>query len=260
VDDGGTKVAPFLLLGPSVICLGGTDEPMMVGVGQMSATLIGRKIGMTRFYDDAGCSVPVTIIEAGPCFVSQLKTNGSDGYDAVQLAFEDIKARRSTQPVIGHDAKAELGPMRVHREFRLKTEQVEQLELGQQLTVENFKDVKYVDVIGTSKGKGFAGVMKRHGFKGFPASHGTERKHRAPGSVSGRSSNLGTGKPKKGIRMNGHMGDAQVTVRSVEVLGHDEEKNLLLVKGPVPGSRKGLLLIREATRLYKRKVNKGKKG
>ena len=202
----------------------------------MPATLIGRKIGMTRLYDEAGHNVPVTIIEAGPCFVSQIKTNESDGYDAVQLAFEDVKARRSTQPVIGHDAKAQLGPMRIHREFRLKTDQIEQLELGQQLTVEEFEGVKYVDVIGKGKGKGFAGPMKRHGFKGFPASHGTERKHRAPGAVSGRSSNLGTGKPKKGIRMGGHMGDHRVTARSLEVLGRDQEKNLLLIKGPVPGS------------------------
>jgi len=226
----------------------------------MPATLIGRKIGMTRLYDESGQDVPVTVIEAGPCFVSQIKTAETDGYDAVQLAFEEVKARRSTQPLIGHDAGAGLSPMRVHREFRLSQQQIEELAMGQKLTVGEFEGIKYVDVTGRSKGKGYAGTMKKYGYKGQPASHGTERKHRSPGSVGGRASNLGTGKPKKGIRMAGHMGDERVTARSLELLGHDQEKNLLLVKGPVPGSRKGLLIIKEATRLYKRKVNKSKKG
>ena len=224
----------------------------------MPAALLGRKIGMTRLYDEGGMNIPVTVIQAGPCIVSQLKTTEADGYEAVQIAFESIKGRNSTMPLIGHDAKAGSGPKRVHREVRLSEGEAASYELGQSLTVEIFDDVKYVDVTGVSKGKGFAGVMKRHGFKGQIATHGVERKHRSPGSISGRSSNLGTGKPKKGIRMGGHMGSERVTVRSLPIIGVDKEKNLLLVKGPVPGARRGLLMIREAVRLYKRKAKHAK--
>jgi large subunit ribosomal protein L3 len=220
----------------------------------MPAAIIGRKVGMTRLYDDDGNNVPVTVIQAGPCFVSQLKSAGKDGYEAVQIAFEDVKGRNSTMPLIGHDAKAGLEPKRKHREVRLAEGEADSYELGQALTVDVFDGIKFVDVIGTSKGKGFAGVMKRHGFKGQLATHGVERKHRSPGSISGRSSNLGTGKSKKGIRMSGRMGGERVTVRSLPIIGVDKDKNLLLVKGPVPGANKGLLVIREATRLYKGKA------
>lgn len=220
----------------------------------MPAAILGKKIGMTRLYDDAGNNIPVTVIQAGPCFVSQLKTTEADGYEAVQIAFEDIKGRNSTMPLIGHDAKAGLEPKRTHREVRLADGEAEGYELGQALTVEVFDSIKFVDVTGTSKGKGFAGVMKRHGFKGQLATHGVERKHRSPGSISGRSSNLGTGKNKKGIRMSGRMGGERVTIRSLPVVGVDKDKNLLLVKGPVPGCNKGLVVIREATRLYKGKA------
>ena len=224
----------------------------------MPAAIIGRKIGMTRLYNDDGVNVPVTVIQAGPCVVSQLKTVESDGYEAVQIAFEDIKGRNSTFPLIGHDAKAGTGPKRVHREVRLDEGEAANYELGQELTVEVFGEIKFVDVIGTSKGKGFAGTMKRHGFKGQLASHGVERKHRSPGSVGGRSSNLGTGKPKKGIRMSGQMGGTRVTVRSLPIVGVDKEKNLLLVKGPVPGANKGVVMIREAKRLFKGKAKLAK--
>lgn len=227
-------------------------------VKSMTAALLGRKIGMTRVYDDQGRNVPVTVIEAGPCFVSQVKTAESDGYDAIQIAFEDVKARRSTMPVIGHDAKAGVAPKRFHREVRIEGDAVGGYEPGQRLGLEVFENTMFVDVTGTSKGKGFAGVMKRWGFKGLPATHGTERKHRSPGSVSGRSSNLGTGKPKRGIRMGGQMGNARVTMRSLEIVRVDVEKNLLLVKGPVPGANQGLLMIKEAKRLYKRKANRAK--
>ena len=220
----------------------------------MPAAILGRKVGMTRLYDKDGANVPVTVIAAGPCYVSQIKSEETDGYDAVQLSFEDVKARNSTFPQIGHDAKAGLTPKRVRREFKLDVEELG-LELGSEVTVSLFEDVPYVDVAGTSKGKGFAGGMKRHGFRGQEASHGVERKHRSPGSISGNASNLGTGKNKKGIKMAGQMGNERVTVRSLEVLGIDKEKNLLLVKGPVPGANQGLLMIREATRLYKTKVN-----
>ena len=224
----------------------------------MSATLLGRKIGMTRLFDESGKNVPVTLIEAGPCYVGQIKTVQSDGYNAIQLAFEDVKARRSTVPLIGHDAKAGLTPKRHHRECVATAEEVESLVPGQSLTVEMFEGVKFVDVIGTSKGKGYAGVMKRWGFKGQPASHGTERKHRSPGSVGGRSTNLGTSRPKKGIRMAGRMGGDRVTVRSLEVVAREPKNNLIMVKGAVPGPKQSLVVIREATRLYKKKAKLNK--
>ncbi|MEM6392534.1 MAG: 50S ribosomal protein L3 [Planctomycetota bacterium] len=216
--------------------------------------ILGRKLGMTRYFTDEGKNVPVTVIQAGPCHVSQIKTPETDGYEAVQLAFGDIKGRNSTFPLIGHDAKAGLTPKRVHREVRLPEGGAAEFELGQAVTAETMKGVKFVDVVGTSKGKGTAGVMKRHGFKGQEASHGVERKHRSPGSVGGRASNLGTGKPKKGIRMAGRMGNERVTVRSLEVIAVDTDKNLLLVKGPVPGPKQGLLVVSAAKRLYKGKA------
>ena len=220
----------------------------------MAQAILGRKIGMTRFFDEEGVNVPVTVIEAGPCFVSQIKTEETDGYNAVQIAFEDVKGRNSTAQLIGHDGKAGIAPKRIHKEYRVDA--TDEFELGQQITVESFEEIKFVDVIATSKGKGFAGGMKRHGFKGQEASHGVERKHRSPGSISGRASNLGTGKSKKGIRMAGHMGAETVTVRSLPIIAIDKDKNLLLVKGPVPGGKKGLVYVREATRLFKRKASK----
>jgi large subunit ribosomal protein L3 len=222
----------------------------------MPKALLGKKIGMTRYYDADGKNVPVTVVQAGPCVISQLKTEAVDGYDAVQIAFEDIRARNSTMPMIAHDAKAGSGPKRHHREIRCDANEVESYELGQTVAADSFEDVMFVDVTGTSKGKGTAGVMKRHGFKGQEASHGVERKHRSPGSVSGRASYLGGGRPKKGIRMAGRMGNERITVRSLPVVAVDKENNLLLIKGPVPGSRNGLVFIREAKRLYKRKASK----
>jgi len=220
----------------------------------MASAILGRKVGMTRLYDNEGKNIPVTVIQAGPCYVSQIKTPDSDGYEAIQIAFEDVKGRNSTFPLIAHDAKAGLSPKRVHREVRLSEGEAKGYEIGQEIKVEVFADTKFVDIIGTSKGKGFQGVMKRHNFAGMEASHGVERKHRSPGSICGRSSNRGTGKPKKGIRMSGRMGNERVTCRSVEVIGVDNEKGLLLVKGPVPGSNKALVYVREATRLYKQKA------
>jgi large subunit ribosomal protein L3 len=225
----------------------------------MPAALIGRKIGMTRLYDPNGKNVPVTIIQAGPCFVSQLKTTATDGYDAAQLAFEDVKGRNSTIPLIGHDGQAGIGPKRFHREIRLSADEAAALKAGQELTVEVFGAIKFVDVIGTSKGKGFQGTMKRWNFKGMCASHGTERKHRSPGSISGRATNRGySGRPKAGGHMAGHMGTDRVTIRSLPVIGIDKANNLLLVKGPVPGPNRGMVFIREAIRLYKAKARAAK--
>ncbi|QOJ17679.1 MAG: 50S ribosomal protein L3 [Phycisphaeraceae bacterium] len=230
----------------------------------MPAAIIGRKIGMTRYFTEDGRNVPVTVIQAGPCAVTQVKTEATDGYSAVQLAFEDVKPRRSTIPVIGHDHKAGVSPKRVHREYRLPNDKAASgYELGQTVNVSAFENVRFIDVIGTSKGKGFQGVMKRHHFAGQEASHGCERKHRSPGSIASHATNRGRGpKPKSGKRMAGHMGHERVTVRSLDVVSIDPAKNLMLVRGSVPGPNSGLVFIREAIRLSRAKSNalKGKKG
>jgi len=205
--------------------------------------ILGRKIGMTRYFLEDGKNIPVTVIEAGPCVVTQVKTADRHGYAAVQIAFDDMKARNSTIPMIGHDAKAGSAPKRVHREIRMADDAAANgFQLGQTIDVGALDGTAYVDVVGTSKGKGFAGNMKRNNFKGMCATHGTDRGHGA--------------KIKKGKRMSGHMGDERVTVRSLDVVKIDAEKNLLLVKGPVPGANDGYLFIRPATRLYKRKAKK----
>jgi large subunit ribosomal protein L3 len=216
---------------------------------------------VSRVFLQSGKYVPVTVIEAGPGVVTQVKTAETDGYPAVQISFDDVKPRRSTMPLIGHDAKAGTAPKRMHREMRLKDDkQAGEFELGQTLDVSVFENIKYVDVIGTSKGKGFQGVMKRHHFGGQPASHGTERKHRSPGSIGSHATDRGHGaKIKKGKRMSGHMGDERVTVRSLDVVSIDPKQNLILVKGPVPGPRQGLLYIQESKRLYRSKANVVKK-
>jgi large subunit ribosomal protein L3 len=218
--------------------------------------IIGKKVGMTRFFQADGTNIPVTVISAGPCVVTQVKTTKTDGYSAVQLAFEDVKPRNSTQAVIGHDAKASSAPKRVHTELRMDTdEDAETFTVGQTVAVSALEGLKFVDIIGRSKGKGFAGVMKRYRFKGLCASHGTERKHRSPGSIGSHGTDRGHGaKIKKGKRMAGRMGDAQVTVRSIDIVKVDAERNLLLVKGPVPGANDGYLFIKTPSRLYKRKA------
>ena len=221
-----------------------------------AAAILGKKIGMTRWFMEDGTNIPVTVIEAGPCVVTQVKTTATDGYAAVQLAFDDAKARTSTQPVIGHDAKAGSAPKRVHRELRLDSDKdAETFTLGQAVTVGALDGIKFVDVTGRSKGKGFQGTMVRWNFKGMCASHGTERKHRSPGSIGGGGTDRGVGpKLKKGKKMSGHMGDERVTIRSLDVVSIDAEKNLLVVKGAVPGASDGYLFIKTPTRLYKRKA------
>ncbi|MFM9097590.1 MAG: 50S ribosomal protein L3 [Phycisphaerales bacterium] len=218
--------------------------------------ILGRKIGMTRFFRPDGTNIPVTVIQAGPCVVTQVKTSETDGYAAVQIAFDDMKPRNSTQAMIGHDAKAGAAPKRAHRELRLATDaDAQAFTLGQEIKVDTLGELKFVDIVGTSKGKGFAGVMKRHNFKGMCATHGTERKHRTGGSIGSHGTDRGHGaKIKKGKRMAGRMGDEQVTVRSLDVVKLDPENNILLVKGAVPGANDGLLLIKTPSRLYKRKV------
>jgi large subunit ribosomal protein L3 len=211
----------------------------------MTPALLGKKVGMTRIYDDKGAVVPVTIVQAGPCAVTQVKTVETDGYNAVQLGFDECKPRFSTQPLMGHCAKAGVGPRRHFHEIRLK--EATTVTAGSTVGVDLFNDVQYVDVIGTSKGKGFAGVMKRHHFGGQCASHGTERKHRSPGSIASRATWRGqSGKPKKGVRMAGHMGVDQVTVRNHPLVKVDAAQGLLLIKGALPGANGALLFIRKA--------------
>lgn len=220
----------------------------------MSLMLMGTKLGMTRVYSADGKVVPVTVIQLGPCVVTQLRTAENDGYTAVQVGYDEMKPRNSTIPMIGHDAKAGSGALRHHREFRCEADELAKFELGQVLKVDGFADTKYVDVIGTSKGKGTAGVMKRYGFKGQLASHGVERKHRSPGSIGGHATNRGhSGKLKKGKRMVGRLGDDRVTARNLDVVRIDAERNLLLVKGPVPGANKSMVMVRTAVRLNRHK-------
>jgi large subunit ribosomal protein L3 len=212
-----------------------------------TAALIGRKVGMTRVYDDKGTVIPVTVVQAGPCVVTQVKTaDGKDGYNAIQLGFEEIKERRSTKPLVGHCQKTgQTSPKRVFREVRLKDKPT--LAAGATIDVSIFDLIKYVDVVGVSKGKGFQGVMKRWNFGGQCASHGTERKHRSPGGIGGGQGTRGHGRAiRLGKKMAGHLGDEQVTARNLALVGVDKEKNLLLVKGTVPGANGGLVFVRQA--------------
>ena len=209
----------------------------------MTPALLGKKIGTTRVYDDKGAVVPVTVVQAGPCAVTQVKTVEIDGYNAVQLGFGDIKAKFSTFPLIGHAAKAGVGPKRHFREIRLKD--ATDRKPGDVVNVTSFEGVQYVDVIGTSKGKGTAGVMKRHGFKGLGAGHGVQRKHRSPGSIGGAST---PGRVFKGLKMAGRMGHVRTTTLSLVVHKVDTERGLLLIKGAVPGPNGGLLLVRSAVK------------
>ena len=222
----------------------------------MAQAIIGRKIGMTRFFLEGGKNIPVTVIQAGPCVVTQIKTIATDGYAAVQLGFEDVKPRNSTMAVIGHDIKAGTAPKRIHKELRCKDDaEAGVFTVGATVDASILEGVSYVDVVGISKGKGFQGVMKKFGFKGLTATHGTERKHRSPGSIGSHGTDRGHGaKIKKGKRMARRMGDEQVTVRSLDVVKIDAANNLMLVKGAVPGANEGLLLIKTPNRLYKRKV------
>jgi len=218
----------------------------------MALGLIGTKLGMTRILGERGVAEPVTVVKAGPCVVLQVRQRDTDGYDALQLGYGDVKPHRSTKPIIGHAAKAGVGPKKVIREFRL--ERPVSMALGDVVTVESFAqdEVGYVDVTATSKGKGFAGGMKRHGFGGLTASHGTERKHRSPGGIGGHA-NGGTGRGiKKGKKMAGHMGHVRVTTQSLRLLKVDSENDVLVIRGSIPGPIGGTVVVRPA----KKKGNK----
>jgi large subunit ribosomal protein L3 len=205
--------------------------------------VLGEKLGMTQVFDDEGRIVPVTVVQAGPCVVTRVRTPENDGYSAVQLGYGQIDPRKVNKPLTGHFEKAGVTPRR--HLVELRTDDATEYELGQEITVEVFEAGQRIDVTGRSKGKGTAGVMKRHGFKGLGASHGTQRKHRSPGSIGGCAT---PGRVFKGLRMAGRHGNARITVQNLTVHAIDTEKNLLLIKGAVPGPNGGLVLVRTAAK------------
>jgi large subunit ribosomal protein L3 len=205
--------------------------------------LLGEKLGMTQVWDAQGRLVPVTVVQASPNVVTQVRTAEKDGYAGVQIAFGAIDPRKVTKPLAGHFAAAGVTPRRHVTELR--TADAGEYSLGQEITVTTFEAGQLVDVVGTTKGKGTAGVMKRHGFKGLGASHGTQRKHRSPGSIGGCAT---PGRVFKGLRMAGRMGHVRQTTQNLTVHAVDAERGLILVKGAVPGPRGGLVLVRTAAK------------
>lgn len=205
--------------------------------------ILGRKLGMTQVFDENNRVVPVTVVQAGPNVVTQIRSQETDGYVAVQLAFGAVDPRRVNKPETGHFAKAGVTPRRYTVELR--TTDAASYELGQEITAEAFEAGAVVDVVGTTKGKGTAGVMKRHGFKGLGASHGTQRKHRSPGSIGGCAT---PGRVFKGVRMAGRMGVARQTTQNLKIHRVDAERGLLLIKGAVPGPRGGLVVVKSAAK------------
>jgi large subunit ribosomal protein L3 len=204
--------------------------------------ILGAKLGMTQVWDN-GKVVPVTVVQAGPCVVTQVRTPDKDGYSAVQLAYGAVDPRKVNKPESGHFAKADVAPRRFLVELR--TTDASEYELGSEVTVEAFEPGQAIDVTGKTKGKGFAGVMKRHGFHGLRASHGVERKHRSPGSIGACAT---PGRVFKGLRMAGRMGGARYTVQNVRVQNIDTEQNLILVRGAIPGPKGSLVLLRTAAK------------
>src|SRR5690348_10869742 len=198
--------------------------------------ILGEKLGMTQVWDNNKV-VPVTVVQAGPCVVTQVRTAETDGYSAVQLAYGAIDPRKVTKPKAGHYAKANVAPRR--HIVELRTTDASAYELGSEVTVEAFEAGQTIDVTGKTKGKGFAGVMKRHGFHGLRASHGVERKHRSPGSIGACAT---PGRVFKGVRMAGRMGSKRYTVQNLTVQAVDAERNLILVRGAVPGPKGALIL------------------
>lgn len=205
--------------------------------------ILGTKLGMTQVFDETGKVVPVTVVQAGPNVVTAVRTKDRDGYDAVQLGYGEIDPRKVNSPLTGVFATAGVTPRRYLAELR--TTEASEYTLGQELTATVFEKGQKVDVTGRSKGKGTAGVMKRHGFKGLSASHGTQRKHRSPGSIGGCAT---PGRVFKGVRMAGRMGAVKTTTQSLTVHAVDGDKNLLLIKGAIPGPRGGLVVVRDAVR------------
>ncbi|QBI55965.1 50S ribosomal protein L3 [Streptomonospora litoralis] len=205
--------------------------------------VLGEKLGMTQVFDDAGKIVPVTVLKAGPCVVSRVRTPETDGYSAIQLGYGKINPRKVNKPLGDYLRKHDLTPRRHYVEVR--TTDAPEYQLGQELTADAFEVGELVDVTGRSKGKGFSGVMKRHGFRGLSATHGTQRKHRSPGAIGGCAT---PGRVFKGTRMAGRMGNVRKTIQNLTVHSVDAEKGLILVKGSVPGPNGGLVLVRTAVK------------
>jgi large subunit ribosomal protein L3 len=202
--------------------------------------LIGKKIGMTQIFDETGVAVPVTVIEAGPCYVTQVRLPEKDGYSAVQMGFSEVKPKRLTGGQLGHLKRNNLPPLKFLREFRVKNPEVQE---GDQVTVAVFALGEKVDIVGTSKGKGFQGAVKRYHFAGGPRTHGASDRERAPGS---RGSGTTPGRVYKGSRGAGHMGNDRVTAQSLKVVLVDTERNLIGVRGSVPGARGSLVMVQAA--------------
>jgi large subunit ribosomal protein L3 len=207
---------------------------------EMLKGLIGKKIGMTQIFDDTGAAVPVTLIEAGPCYVTQVRTVENESYSAVQLGFSETNPKHLTGGQLGHLKRNDMPPLRFLREFRVKDGDCNE---GDQITVDAFSVGEFVDIIGTSKGKGFAGVVKRYGFAGGPKTHGQSDRQRAPGSIGATS---GTARVFPGKHMPGHMGNKRVTSQNLRVVLVDTERNILGVRGSVPGPKGGLVVIKDA--------------
>lgn len=212
--------------------------------------IIGKKIGMTQIFDEKGNVIPVTVIEAGPCYVTQIRTEARDGYAAVQLGFSETKPARLTKPQLGHLQKNSLNALRVLREFRFKDGNLPDVAEGAEIKCDVFETGEHVDIIGTSKGRGFAGGIKRHNFNRQPKTHGQSDRERAPGSVGMREY---PGRTLKGKRMAGHMGSERVTIQNLEVVVVDAEKNLLAVRGSVPGAKGGIVIVKPTARKQKQK-------
>ena len=202
--------------------------------------LIGKKLGMTQVFSEDGIAYPITLIEAGPCYVTQVRNIDKDGYSAVQLGFDEVKTKKLTQGQLGHLEKNQLPPLRFLREFRASTPEV---KAGDKVDVSQFEVGKHVDVVGTSKGKGFAGFVKKYHFKGGPKTHGQSDRHRAGGSIAAGTT---PGRVFKGKKMPGRMGNERVTSQNVKIILIDTEKNLIGVNGSVPGPRGGLVMIKDA--------------
>ena len=207
----------------------------------MRRTILGKKLGMTQIFDRIGDVIPITLIQAGPCIVLQVKTRENDGYDAIQLGFDEKKPKRTNKPQMGRFEKAGTTPKRFIREVRV--DNPEAFSPGQAITAGVMRIGDLVDITGTSKGKGFAGVMKRHGFKGHPASHGTHESFRGPGSIGAAAD---PARVFKGKKMPGQMGDETVTIQNLKVIDVREDQNLIAIKGPVPGGKNGFLVIRDS--------------
>lgn len=204
--------------------------------------IIGKKVGMTQIFDESGSVIPVTVIEAGPCYVTQVRNGETDGYVAVQLGFTETRPQRLTKGQLGHLRRNNLPALRYLREFRVKDGETD-VEEGQEIKADVFEKGERVDVIGISKGRGFAGTIKRHGFHRGPKTHGQSDRERAPGSIGAGST---PGRVIKGLRMGGRMGNDRVTMQNLEVVVVDPERNLIAVRGSVPGANGGIVLIKPA--------------